>query len=80
MRLTLTDGRTRAKTVTHPRGTSDRTLANSDILDKYRKLTDRAISSQRQTAIENTILNIDALDDIAHLTSLLTPTVQSPLD
>ena len=80
VRLTLTDGRTRTKTVTHPRGTGDRALANGDILDKYRKLTDRAISSQRQTAIENTILDIDTLDDIAHLTTLLTPTVQSPLD
>src|SRR5271154_1875946 len=80
VRLTLTDGRTRAKTVTHPRGTGDRALANADILDKYRKLTDRAISPQRQTAIENTVLNIDTLDDIAHLTTLLTPTVQSPLD
>jgi 2-methylcitrate dehydratase PrpD len=80
VRLTLTDGRTCAKTITHPRGTGDRTLANADILDKYRKLTDRAISSQRQAAIENTILNIDTLDDIAHLMTLLTPTVQSPLD
>jgi 2-methylcitrate dehydratase PrpD len=80
VRLTLTDGRTRAKTVTHPRGTGDRALTNADILDKYRKLTERAISSQRQAAIENTILNIDTLDDVAHLTTLLTPIVQSPLD
>jgi len=80
VRLTLTHGRTRAETVTHPRATGDRALVNADILDKYRKLTDRAISQQRQTAIENTILNIDTLDDIAHLTTLLTPTVQSPLD
>jgi hypothetical protein len=39
VRLTLTDGTTRAAKVVHPRGTGDRNLTNADIRDKYAKLT-----------------------------------------
>jgi aconitate decarboxylase len=79
VRLTLTDGTTRAATVIHPRGTGDRTLTNADIRDKYAKLTHRIISPDRQAAIENAVLDIEALDDVAQLTALLTPAVDSPL-
>jgi aconitate decarboxylase len=79
VRLTFTDGTTRAATVVHPRGTGDRNLTNADIRDKYAKLTHRAVSADRQAAIEKAVLNIEALDDIADLTALLTPAVHSPL-
>jgi hypothetical protein len=54
--------------------------ASGEIRDKYAKLTHRAISADRQAAIENIVLNIDTASDVAELTALLTPTVQSPLD
>jgi aconitate decarboxylase len=79
VRLTFKDGSTRAAKVAHPRGTGDRNLTNAEIRDKYAKLTDRAISAERQAAIENTVLNIDTVDDVAQLTALLTPAVHSPL-
>jgi aconitate decarboxylase len=79
VRLTLTDGTTRAATVVHPRGTGDRVLTNADIREKYAKLTHRVISADRQAAIENAVLDIEALDDVAQLTALLTPAVHSPL-
>jgi len=79
VRLTLNDGSTHVAKVTHPRGTGDRNLTNADIRDKYAKLTHRAISAERQAAIEKAVLGIDAADDVAQLTALLTPTVQSPL-
>ena len=79
VRLTLNDGSTHVAKVTHPRGTGDRNLTNADIRDKYAKLTHRAISAERQAAIEKAVLGIDAVDDIAQLMALLTPTVQSPL-
>jgi 2-methylcitrate dehydratase PrpD len=79
VRLTLDDGSTRAAKVAHPRGTGDRNLTNADIRDKYAKLTRRAISAERQAAIEKAVLGIDAVDDVAQLMALLTPTVQSPL-
>src|SRR5580704_3607468 len=80
VRLTFNDGSTHAAKVVHPRGTGDRSLTNTDIRDKYTKLTHRIISAERQAAIEKAVLNIDTLDDIAQLTALLTPTVHSPLD
>jgi 2-methylcitrate dehydratase PrpD len=80
VRVTFKDGTTRAAKVVHPRGTGDRNLTNADIRDKYAKLTHRAISAERQAAIEKAVLNIDVLDDIGQLTDLLTPAVRSPLD
>jgi aconitate decarboxylase len=80
VRLTLTDGSTRAAKVAHPRGTGDRNLTNAEIRDKYARLTHRAIPAERQAAIEKAVLGIDTLGDIAQLTALLTPAVHSPLD
>ena len=80
VRLTLKDGSTRDKVVTHPRGTGDRVLTNADIVDKYRSLTRSVIPADRQTAIEKTVLNLDALDDISELTALLTPTALAALE
>jgi aconitate decarboxylase len=80
VRVTFNDGTTRAAKVVHPRGTGDRNLTNAEIRDKYANLTRRAISAERQAAIEKAVLNIDNLDDVAQLTALLTPAVQSPLD
>src|ERR1700684_1351811 len=80
VRLTFNDGTTRAAKVVHPRGTGDRSLTNTDIRDKYTKLTHRIISADRRDAIEKAVLGIDTLDDVAELTTLLTPAVHSPLD
>ncbi len=80
VRLTFKDGSTRAAKVVHPRGTGDRNLTNADIRDKYTKLTHRAVTADRQAAIEKAVLSIETLDDIAELTALLTPAVRSPLD
>ena len=79
MRLTLKGGRTRAKVFAHPRGTGKRTLTDADIVDKYRSLTRSVITIDRQTAIEKAVLNLDALDDISALMTLLIPTVGSAL-
>jgi aconitate decarboxylase len=80
VRLTLDDGSARVAKVVHPRGTGDRSLTNVEIREKYTKLTARAISAERQAAIEKAVLNIDTLDDIAQLSALLTPAVHSPID
>jgi len=80
VRLTLKDGSTVEKVIAHPRGTGDRQLSDADIVNKYRSLTRAVISSARQSAIEDTVLNLDAVKDISDLTALLTPTVASALD
>ena len=80
VRVILKDGTTHKAKVVHPRGTGDRSLTNKEIHEKYTKLTHRTVSADRQAAIEEAVLNIEKVDDIAALTSLLTPAVQSPLD
>jgi aconitate decarboxylase len=80
VRITLSDGSTHAATVAHPRGNGSNALTNPEIREKYRKLTKRAITPDRQTAIENAVLNLDTVDDVSQLTDLLTPVVHSPLD
>jgi aconitate decarboxylase len=79
VRLTLEDGTVREATVTHPRGTGDHLLSDSDIIEKYRSLTHSVISPERQAAIEQAVLGIDELDDISDLMALLTPMVESAL-
>lgn len=80
VRITLSDGSTHAATVAHPRGNGSNALTNPEIREKYRKLTKRAITPDRQTAIENAVLNLDTVNDVNQLTDLLTPVVHSPLD
>jgi 2-methylcitrate dehydratase PrpD len=80
VRITLTDGSTHAATVAHPKGNGKNALTNPEIREKYRKLTNRAISPDRQAAIEHAVLNLDTVDDVSQLTGLLTPMVHSPLD
>jgi aconitate decarboxylase len=79
VRLTLDDGSVREATVTHPRGTGPNLLSDSDIVEKYRRLTRSVISPERQATIERTVLGIDELDDISELMALLTPTVKPAL-
>src|SRR5580658_7534009 len=62
------------------RGTGDRVLTNADIVDKYRSLTRSVISTDRQSTIEKTVLDIESLDDISKLMALLTPTVWPALE
>ena len=80
VRLTLKDGSTRDKVVAHPRGTGNHLLTEAEIVNKYRALTGSVITTDRQTAIEKAVLNLDALDDISELMALLIPTVGSALD
>jgi 2-methylcitrate dehydratase PrpD len=77
--VTLTDGSTREQTVAHPPGTGDQQLSDADIVAKYRNLTRSVISTDRQDAIEKTVLNLEALHDISALTDLLTPAVRGAL-
>jgi aconitate decarboxylase len=80
VRITLSDGSTHAATVAHPRGNGSNALTNPEISEKYRKLTNRVIAPERQSAIEDAVLNLDTVDDIGQLTALLTPAVKSALD
>jgi len=77
--ITLHDGTTREQVVTQPRGTGDHQLTNAQIVDKYRGLTHAVIGRRRQDAIQNTVLSLETLDDIAILTGMLNPPVNAAL-
>ena len=77
--ITLHDGTTREQVVTQPRGAGDHQLTNAQIVKKYSSLTHRVIGRSRQDAIENTVLGLETLDDIAILTGMLNPPVNSAL-
>ena len=49
----------------------ERPVTNEEIVDKYRKLTTGRLSTERQEAIEEIVLNFNKLDDIRSLTDLL---------
>ena len=80
VRITLSDGSTHTATVAHPRGNGSNALTNPEVREKYRKLTNGVIAPERQSAIEDAVLNLDTVDDIGQLTALLTPAVKSALD
>ena len=49
----------------------ERPVTNEEIVEKYRKLTTGRLSTERQEAIEEIVLNFNKLDDIRSLTDLL---------
>jgi aconitate decarboxylase len=77
--ITFHDGTTREQVVTQPRGTGDHQLTNAQIVDKYRTLTQLVIETDRRHAIENAVLGLETLDDIAILTGMLNPPVNAAL-
>jgi len=77
--ITVRDGTIREQLVTQPRGTGDHQLTNADIVNKFRSLTHRVIERRRQDEIQKMVLGLETLDDIAILTDVLTPPVNSAL-
>jgi aconitate decarboxylase len=69
----LTGGRRLEMTVPAPRGHQSLPLSNEEIRSKYRLLTAAVIETDRQQAIEDAVLNIEAIDDVSDLIALLAP-------
>ncbi|KAL6717780.1 hypothetical protein ACLMJK_003865 [Lecanora helva] len=69
--IELKDGRaTLRELVEKPRG-MDPPATNEEIVGKYRKLTTSLLTEERQNAIKRMILNIEEVNDVTTLTSLL---------
>jgi aconitate decarboxylase len=67
----LKNGRRLEMTVPAPRGHQSFPLSNAEIRNKYHALTASIIDSNRQSSIEEAVLNIEALKDVSDLISLL---------
>lgn len=51
---------------------------NDEVAGKYRALTDGLLDPHRQSAIQEMVSNLEALDDVRDLLALLAPPVKSP--
>ena len=70
-KVTLKDGTVLETEVPAPRGHNTRPLSNEDILAKFRRLTDGVVADDRRQQIEETILGLEAVEDVRVLVSLL---------
>ena len=75
LRVTLTDGSEREAFVDHPRGGVVNPLSNNEVVGKFRALVAPLIDGDRATAIEQTVLGLDELEDARELVRLLAPSV-----
>jgi aconitate decarboxylase len=76
LRVTLADGTERATFVKHPRGGIEQPLSNPEIVEKFRALAVTVVEHDRAAAIERTVLDLDQLDDVGELISLLAAPVR----
>lgn len=78
--VTTLDGAVHTTTVHRPHGAPDDPVTNTELLDKFRALADRVTTPARATAIADTVIGLDELDDITTLTDLLAAPVAGALD
>jgi aconitate decarboxylase len=75
LEIGLSDGRTRTSFIDQPRGGLLKPLANDEVVDKFRTLTEPLIDAQRAREIESMVLALEQLNDAAELVELLAPPV-----
>jgi aconitate decarboxylase len=65
------DGSVASETREAPRGSEQSFAAQEEIVDKFRKLTRRAMTDTRQAALVDAVLNLDEMPDCKRLAELL---------
>ena len=78
LRLEFADGEVLEEVVDQPRG-FDPPLSNDEIREKWRKLSDGVVDSERREGIEKAVLGLEGLGNLEVLTGLLAGEVQNPL-
>jgi len=79
IRITFTDGSHEERLLRHPRGRPLDHVSNEGIVEKFRALTDGVIGKGRQQRIEQLVVGVERLDDIAELIEVLAPPVTDAL-
>ena len=72
------DGQELRESVKAPRGI-DPPVSNEDIVNKWRRLVDGVLDEERRHKIEQLVLNLEKCEEVAELTELLAPNVESPI-
>jgi 2-methylcitrate dehydratase PrpD len=80
VRITMRDGTQRVENIETPHGSPHDPVTASELVAKYRKLTEPALTPARRKAIEAAVLGLDAADDLTELIGLLAPAVTGVLD
>ena len=70
--IKLKNGEVFKKRVDYAKGTINNPLKTDELKDKFRELTSPALSSEKIEKIIETLMNLEEVDDISRLLSLLT--------
>jgi aconitate decarboxylase len=69
----LSDGKTYSQKVLHAKGSDKHPMTREEVLQKFRLLASRVLSRPRVEKLEDTLLNVEKLDDASKIGKLLTP-------
>jgi 2-methylcitrate dehydratase PrpD len=72
LEVQLQDGRSFSEKVLHAKGSDKHPMTRQEVLQKFRALAARVLSRSRVEKLEETLLNLDKLDDAGKLAKLLT--------
>jgi 2-methylcitrate dehydratase PrpD len=73
MEVKLQDGATYTEKVLHAKGSDKHPMTREEVLQKFRLLASRALSKSRVEKLEDTLLNLEKLEDARKVAALLVP-------
>jgi aconitate decarboxylase len=72
LEVQLRDGKSYSERVLHAKGSDKHPMTRKEVLDKFRLLASRVLSRSRVEKLEDTLLNLEKLDDASKIGKLLT--------
>jgi aconitate decarboxylase len=73
LEVQLQDGKSYSEKVLHAKGSDKHPMTEDEILQKFRLLSSRVLSRSRVEKLEDTLLNLEKLDDARKIAKLLVP-------
>jgi 2-methylcitrate dehydratase PrpD len=71
--MQLRDGKSYSEKVLHAKGSDKHPMTQAGVMQKFRVLASRVLSPSRVGKLEETLLNLEKLDDARKIGKLLTP-------
>jgi 2-methylcitrate dehydratase PrpD len=71
LELQLRNGKSYSEKVLHAKGSDKHPMTRQEVLQKFRALASRVLSRTRVQKLEDTLLNLEKLDDASKLAKLL---------
>ena len=73
LEVQLGDGKSYREKVLHAKGSDKSPMTRDEVLRKFRLLASRVLSRPRVAKLEETLVNLEKLDDAREIAKLLTP-------